>query len=322
MDDASTDDTPAIAASYPAPVRHIRQPLNRGIYETTNHGIALARGALIATFHADDVYEPQMLERQVRAFQEHPSVGAVFCLDVFIDEAGKDYGRLRLPADIPGDTPLDHAAIVNGFLRHKNSFLVCPSAMVRAEVYKAVGAYDQGRWRNTSDIDMWLRIAARHRIMVLDAHLMRYRHFKGQSSQRYHRLRLEPDRFFAIMDEHLTHGGRRVAEADALRAYEAHRAEDTLLISVNRYVLHDTNAASETLRLIRPAALLGSSAVQRVRLAALYAVLRACCAMTRSRLLATAFAWRWHRRPRPGKGGESLRAVLADYLRGRDPRAS
>ena len=81
--------------------------------------------------------------------------------------------------------------------------------MVRASVHADVGAYRQSRYRNTADLEMWLRIARRHPIAVLEQHLMKYRHFHGNSSQRYHRLRTDPENYFLIMDEYLAEGDHR-----------------------------------------------------------------------------------------------------------------
>ena len=55
MDDASTDETPEIIASYGDRVIHVRQRENRGIYGNANDGIERARGEYIAIYHADDL---------------------------------------------------------------------------------------------------------------------------------------------------------------------------------------------------------------------------------------------------------------------------
>ena len=319
MDDASTDDTPEIAASYGTAVTHVRQSVNKGIYANVNDGIRMARGDLVATYHADDVYEPTILERQAAALEEHPDVGAVFCLDILVNDAGSEYGRLRLPDDVPGNVPLGFADVVNALLRHKNAFLVCPTAVVRADVYRQVGLYDQARWRNSADLDMWLRIARHSPMIVLDEHLMRYRHFEDQSSRRYHRGRVAPERFFEIMDHHLASAAGDIASPQALRDYEGHRMEDLLMIAVNRYVRGDMSATADALRQIRLPHLLGSRRIQRGRLAVLYAGLRLACTMPRNRLVATLLSWRWHTRTRPGWPGETLPGALLAYWRGRDP---
>src|SRR5438093_1456319 len=139
MDDASTDGTPAIIASYGDRVCCHRQSRNRGIYGNMNDGIALARGEYIAIYHADDVYHPSIIEREVAFLESHPAAGAVFCIDVFIDPFGREVGRLELPPEVRGSRLLDYPTVLNALLKHKNRFLRCPTSMVRAAVYRDVG---------------------------------------------------------------------------------------------------------------------------------------------------------------------------------------
>src|SRR5262245_38507674 len=139
MDDASTDDTPEIAASYGNKIRICRQSVNKGIYSNCNDGIAMATGKYIATYHSDDVYLTQIVEREVEFLERHPEAGAVFCQDIFIDSAGREYARLELPQELRGGRPLDYGTIFNALLTRKNRFLRCPSNMTRASVYQDVG---------------------------------------------------------------------------------------------------------------------------------------------------------------------------------------
>src|SRR5437763_14070256 len=105
LDDASTDDTAAIAAEYQGRIRYIRQPHNMGIYDNVNVGIGQAKGDLIATYHADDIYLPTMVEEQVAYLQAHPEVGAVFASDILVDAEGQEYGRMVLPREVRGEQP-------------------------------------------------------------------------------------------------------------------------------------------------------------------------------------------------------------------------
>jgi GT2 family glycosyltransferase len=318
MDDASTDDTAEIAASYGGNVQHIRQPRNRGIYDNVNDGIERARGDYIATYHADDVYDPDMVREEVACFERYPNLGAVFCLDVLVDEHNREYGRMTLPGELRGSRPLEFSAVLNAILRRKNRFLVCPSAMVSAAVQRRVGPYHQHLWRNSSDLDMWIRIAQAAPVLILEKYLMRYRHFEGQSSQRYHRLRTDPERFFSIVDHHLEHGCVAVARPEALAAYEAHRAEDWLLIAVRCYVARDLAAARTALAHVRALALLRSREVQRGRLLLLLLVLVALCRLPWLKWVAAAFFARWQLPRQRGRrnGFGSIVRVLRDWRRG------
>jgi glycosyltransferase involved in cell wall biosynthesis len=69
VDDGSTDDSAAVAASFGPPVRVLRQP-NQGESVARNRGIDEARGNWIAFIDADDLWDPSKLERQVDGLPE------------------------------------------------------------------------------------------------------------------------------------------------------------------------------------------------------------------------------------------------------------
>jgi glycosyltransferase involved in cell wall biosynthesis len=294
LDDASTDETPAIAAEYAGRLTYVRQAVNMGIYDNVNVGIARARGEFIATYHADDVYLPTIVEAEVQYLQAHPDVGAVFCSDIFVDASGREYGRIVLPPPVRGEVPLDYRTVQNALLTYKNRFLVCPTAMVRASVHRHVGVYRQDRYRNTADLEMWLRIARAYPIGILETHLMRYRHFHGNSSQRYHRLRTAPENFFAIMGEYLDTGGRAVATPEALVAYEAHRSEDRLMAAISHYIKAELPEGRDALRQVQLGAIARTRTVQRWRLLLLAAGLWFLLRLPRVERVAQAMFERWH----------------------------
>ena len=295
MDDDSTDETRDILAEYvERGVMVVHQAEARGIYANANDGIVRAHGEFVAVFHADDVYEPNLVERQVDFLRRHPKTGAVFASDIFIDATGREFGRLRLPHDVPAAKPLDYGDVVNALLMHKNSFLRCPSAVVRASVYADVGLYDQAQFKNTSDLEMWLRIARKYELAVLDEHLFRYRRGHGSSSERYHTLRTDEERFFTIVDRELRLHASGVASAAALRAYETHRAADVAVRAAALYINGDLVAARELLGRVRTGRLRTPSGRFHARLAALVLVLRVAVRLPRSHAVAGGFQRRWH----------------------------
>src|SRR5260370_31426542 len=98
-------------------------------------------------------------------------------------------GPLEVPEGVGGGRSLPYATVFNALLKHKNTFLTCPSSMVRASVYRDVGVYRDAEFRNTSDMEMWLRIARKYPIGMLEEYLFRYRYGHGNSAQRYRRMR-------------------------------------------------------------------------------------------------------------------------------------
>jgi len=301
MDDASTDGTAAVVATFGNRVKYRRQDSNRGIYGNVNDGIAMARGEYIATYHADDIYDPRIVEREVDFLQRYPEAGAVFSQTIFIDPAGNEHGRLQVPQEVRGGRPLAYPVVFNALLKNKNRFLTCPSSMVRASVYRDVGVYRDAEFRNTSDMEMWLRIARKYPVGVLEEYLFRYRYGHGNSAQKYRRLRTDAERYFNIMDLYLQDGDSAIATPRALAGHEAHRAQDNLMRAINFYILGELDQAADVLRLVRPGSILRSAAVQRARLLLLYSALQCLVRLPRLSFLAELFYRRWNVKGEWGK---------------------
>jgi glycosyltransferase involved in cell wall biosynthesis len=296
MDDASTDGTPSILASYGDRIKVVRQPANRGIYSNMNDGIAEVAGDYVAIYHADDIYDPNIVEREAEFLDRHPEAGAVFCLDVFVDASGREFGRLVLPPEARGSRPLPFAAVFNALLKYKNHLFCCPTSMVRAAVYRDVGPYRASEFRNSADLEMWLRIGRKYPMGILEEYLMSYRRDPGCSAERYHHLRTDPHRYFRIMDLYLDEGDRALATPAALVAYEGHREEDRLMRVISHYILCQRHEASDLLKEIRAKRILASPQIQRGRLFVLFLALQLLTRMPRISPVATLFYRRWHAR--------------------------
>lgn len=82
-DDASTDDTSAVARSFGERFRVVRNETNMGPAGARNHALSEARGELIALLDADDLWLPEYLDEQVSFYErseaEAPGVGIVTC---------------------------------------------------------------------------------------------------------------------------------------------------------------------------------------------------------------------------------------------------
>lgn len=302
MDDASTDSTAAIVASYGNRVTAVRQPKNVGQFANVNDGIARVQGEYVSVFHADDVYHPTIVEREVEYLSRYPEAGAVFTQYLFINESGYEYRRLVIPQAVQSDGPLPYARILNALLEYKNRFLCGPSSMVRAAVYRELGPYRGQEFGIASDLEMWVRISQRYPIGILQECLMSYRHGHGNSTQRHFHLRTQPEGHFAILDGYLAHGPSVRVTSLALAAHEAHRAEDHIMLAVNHYILGDLPKAHMLLGQVRWSALLGSHRIQRVRLGLLCMVLCILVRLPRMTIIADAFYRRWHIKRYPSNG--------------------
>lgn len=179
-DDGSSDGTADRVRAVQDPRISLEAlPANRGACIAMNRAIRRARGRYIAVLNSDDVFLPGKLSLQAAYLDAHPEVGATFGWPAFIDERGQRFHD---------EAHKDHAVFKEGnrprhaWLRHffdKGNALCHPTAMIRREVYEAVGLYDP-RLAQVPDLDMWMRVCSRFEIHVMQKPLTAFRILDGQ----------------------------------------------------------------------------------------------------------------------------------------------
>lgn len=148
-DDASTDETWPILEIYSAQDKRIRimkNPQNLGLGASLNNCLAIAEGDYIARQDADDISEPERLERTLQFLKEtgSPYVG---CGILVFDDKGV-WNRRCYPQ-----------VITRHIIAQKNPFFH-PTMLFRREVIKGAGGYRVAKeTRRTEDYDLVMRLA-------------------------------------------------------------------------------------------------------------------------------------------------------------------
>lgn len=249
VDNASTDNTLALLQQFNDPRMKIyKNSKNIGAEKNWGRCIGLASGEYICIFHADDLYKRDMIKKQVQAFQDNPSIGAVFTMANRINDRGEVMGEPKLPVELKGKRIYYVSEIFIPILRNRN-FLMCPSAMVRSEVYKELAPFNDELFGTSADLDMWLRILERHPIAILDEKLMSYRISNAQGSYRFRYLRTEQADFFKVMDFYLSvKFGDMDIPNSALNKYELLRSMDNIMRAVNHLIKGQSEDARKLLK--------------------------------------------------------------------------
>ncbi len=182
VNDASSDHTlDQILKFNDSRIRLFNLPHNQGESAATNHGIAQARGELIAILHSDDVYVPEKLEKQVNFLDRHPEVDAVLSYPEMIDSQGNP-----LP---PKKSVLQTVFIQRNrnrfqwlnYFFSKDNCLCQTSCLVRKRCYDQVGLYDQ-RFRQLPDFEFWVRFCLKFNLYIIPEKLVRYRFHQSNIS--------------------------------------------------------------------------------------------------------------------------------------------
>jgi glycosyltransferase involved in cell wall biosynthesis len=149
VDEASTDDTPALLAGLDDPrVRTVRHETPRGVSTARNRGAAEARGDWVAFTDDDDLWAPDKLARQLQAAQ---AAGRDWSYTGSVN-IGEEFGVVH------GRPPPPPEKVVAA-LPHYNAIPGGGSnVVVRREALRRAGPFDT-RLRNTEDWELWIRLA-------------------------------------------------------------------------------------------------------------------------------------------------------------------
>jgi glycosyltransferase involved in cell wall biosynthesis len=173
VDDGSTDDSAAVVRGLGAPRVRIIAQANAGVSAARNRGAAAARGEYLAFLDQDDAWLPEKLERQLARFAERPAAGLVYADSFIVAEDGAVLGRVGERARLPAGDVFDALLVENVV---PVSTLLLPRA-----VFQMVGGF--GRYRYVEDLDLILRVAAKHPVDVVATPLSRYRVHPGSTSR-------------------------------------------------------------------------------------------------------------------------------------------
>jgi glycosyltransferase involved in cell wall biosynthesis len=155
-------------------LNYILNPERTSLPRQHNRGLAEARGRFICRFDADDLCEPQRIERELAFLTSHPEVDVVGSFLTVIDKQSLVVGTRRYPTS--------HADILSSMRRFNP--IANSTVMFRREIYDRFGG-----WRDSAlpaqDYEWYSRLGAGGaRFANLAEPLVRYRLHEGSIKSR------------------------------------------------------------------------------------------------------------------------------------------
>jgi cellulose synthase/poly-beta-1,6-N-acetylglucosamine synthase-like glycosyltransferase len=183
LDNASTDDTPAIIGRYSdTRVEFRRNPTNLGFAASVNRGCREARGEFIIVIGADDRLLPDFLTEAVAFLDAEPGISMVHGPAAWIDAEGRRFGGT---ADGWSRITRGSHAMLGAF---GDGF--CFSTMLmRTAAIRATGPFDEA-WREVVDLWLFQRMCLAGQIGYLDRVLCEYRVHDAAMSMPMYRANL------------------------------------------------------------------------------------------------------------------------------------
>lgn len=160
VDDGSTDETPNVLDSYGNAVRALCRE-HRGVSAARNAGIAHAQGTLIAFLDSDDLWLPKKLSAQVDFFRKNRDALICQTEEIWIRNGTRVNAKER-HKKYSGDI----------FEKALPLCIVSPSAvMIKKGLFDHVGLFDESL-PVCEDYDLWLRVAARYPVYLIETPLI------------------------------------------------------------------------------------------------------------------------------------------------------
>ena len=203
----------------------------------------LVKGELVIFCHQDDIYQTDIVEKEVEFLLAHPEVPAVFSMGNIINEHDAIIGEYKLPKPLPGKNVHHFNEIFKAILNHGNTFLITPTLMAHRSLFDSVGLFDdQGPFGGSDDLEMWLRILEKYPIGILPEKLINWRtDGRGKKSNQ---LRTQEADFFKVMDYYLVEKKyASVANKKDLRQYAYQKDFDNTLRAMNFLLMQNANEA-------------------------------------------------------------------------------
>ena len=189
VDDASTDDSPAILQEYTnrnSAWHLLLLPENVGNCRAFNAVFFQSKGAFVIDFATDDVLLPARVAQQVAQFQAaEASVGVVYSNCELMDEASRLLGLHHRPDGRGGLRPAPASGWVFAEVLRRY-FISTPTMMMRRACLDSLGGYDETL--AYEDFDFWVRASRDWQFQYLDEVTTRKRrHPRSMSARAYRR---------------------------------------------------------------------------------------------------------------------------------------
>jgi GT2 family glycosyltransferase len=169
IDDASPDDSAEVGARLAGQDRRVefrRHARNLGHIRTYNEGLEWAEAVYCLLLSADDLLAPGALARAARIMDDHPEVGFVYGRHASFCDGNPFRTARGWPPEyrwkiFPGEALIEASCALG------NTAIQAPTVVVRTGLQHEVGGY-RPEHPHAGDTEMWLRLAARGPVAVLD----------------------------------------------------------------------------------------------------------------------------------------------------------
>jgi len=156
-----------------------RHPVNVGLANNFTACVRRSHGRIVHILHQDDFVLPEFYRSMRRRIEEHPECGIFMGRALMVDSSGRLLAKSSRLHGTSG-AQRDYYRLLS-----RENRAICPSVLVRREVYETVGGFEPGL-NLAVDWEMWMRASGVTQVWCEDRAVTAYRRHSRQASARFH----------------------------------------------------------------------------------------------------------------------------------------
>ena len=157
-------------------ITYLTQGANKGACSARNYGISHASGEYVGFLDDDDEWMPEKIEKQLKAFEEHPEAGLVYCRGNIVNEDTHEITGVYNENNIKNDLTFQD-------MLTKDYVGSTSQPLIRKACFDEVGGF----WEEQparQDYEMWLRIAQKYALVGIEDVLFVHNMHSGEQISR------------------------------------------------------------------------------------------------------------------------------------------
>ena len=184
VDDGSTDGSgDVVKALADSRIHYLRQE-NAGVGAARNNGVAQSTAPWICFLDADDWWEPTFLEEMAGLIERHPYAG-IYGTSYYIVKNGK---KKVAPIGVDEEFTEGEINYCHVYAKTLCMPLTSISVCIPREIYYETGGFKH-HLKLGEDFDLWIRIALKHKVVLLNKPLSNYNQDVAVAYRGTHHLR-------------------------------------------------------------------------------------------------------------------------------------
>ncbi|HHG85110.1 MAG TPA: glycosyltransferase [Bacteroidetes bacterium] len=253
-DNQSNDATREIVRGYASQgVRLVENPPVKdgdgrifGAFDNWDYALSQGTGEFLCLYHADDLYDPAIVEKEVSFMLAAPDAGSVLTLMRRVDENGNLLRNVKYRRGVVklDDALFDFKSFLHAVMEHGH-FVCTSSLMVRKKIYQQVGHFDENHFSTAADLDYLMRLSRLNKIGVIYEQLMGYRISKWHASAQIDKGRIKLGDYFRVIDHYIELLGLNKISEQAMKMHTLHLQEDCIICSWKALVIGNFDASKK-----------------------------------------------------------------------------